>query len=117
MILPVQRGDIYRADLHPTEGSEQDGVRPVLVVSRDAINRNSPVVVIVPFTDASNKTKIYPSHVRIKCGTGGLKMDSIAVCEQVRAISKTRLKSSVGTLDRADMASVEAALKITLDLS
>jgi mRNA interferase MazF len=114
--LPVQRGDVYRANLTPTEGPEQDGVRPVLIVSRDAINRSSPLVVVIPLTDAANKTKIYPSHVRFKAGTAGLTMDSVALCEQVRAISKTRLKQKMGTLTRPEMTSVEAALKITLDL-
>lgn len=116
MLLPVHRGDVFRADLHPIQGQEQDGIRPVLVVSRDAINASSPVVVIVPFTDAANKTKTYPSHVRFKAGTGGLTKDSIALCEQVRAISKGRLQLALGSLNRADMTSIEAALKITLDL-
>jgi mRNA interferase MazF len=80
------------------------------------INQHSPVVVIVPFTDAANKTKIYPSHVRFPAGTGGLSLDSIAVCEQLRAISKTRLIKPLGKLDRSQIASVEAAIKITLDL-
>jgi mRNA interferase MazF len=116
LLLPVQRGDVFRADLYPTQGPEQDGIRPVLVVSRDAINASSPVVIIVPFTDAGNKTKTYPSQVRFKAGTAGLTLDSIALCEQVRAISKTRLRSALGRLSRAEMTSIEAALKITLDL-
>ena len=116
MLLPIERGDVLRANLHPTEGSEQDGIRPVVVISRDAINRNSPVVVIVPFTDAANKSKIYPSHVQFKAGTAGLSMDSIAICEQVRAISKGRFKAQLGKLNRSELARIEAALKITLDL-
>ena len=117
MQLPVQRGEVHFANLRPTQGAEQDGVRPVVIVSRDAINRSSPVVIIVPFTDAANKTKVYPSHVRFKAGTAGLTMDSIAICEQIRAISKTRLTQRLGSLSRADMAAIEAAIKITLDLS
>lgn len=116
MSLPVQRGDVLLARLQPTEGSEQSGIRPVVVVSRDAINRNSPVVVVVPFTDAANKTKIYPSHVRLEAGVAGLSMESIAVCEQIRAISKTRFTRTLGKLGRAEMASIDAAIKITLDL-
>lgn len=116
MQLPIERGDVFRANLYPTEGSEQDGIRPVVVVSRDAINRSSPVVVIVPFTDAANKPRTYPSHVRFKAGAAGLTMDSVAVCEQVRAISTSRLKSLLGKLNRAELASIEAALKIALDL-
>jgi len=114
--LPVQRGDVYLANLSPTQGSEQDGQRPVIVVSRDAINENSTVVIVVPCTDAANKKKIYPSHVRMKAGTGGLTIESVALCEQVRAISKDRLKKLLGTLPRPDIASLEASLKIALDL-
>lgn len=117
MLLPVQRGDVYLANLNPVQGSEQDGQRPVIVISRNAINDNSPIVVVVPCTDAANKKKIYPSHVRIKAGASGLTMDSVALCEQVRAISKDRLKRHMGTLSRAEIASIEASLRITLDLS
>jgi mRNA interferase MazF len=115
-LIQVERGHIFDAKLSPTEGSEQGGTRPVLVISRDAINRSSPVVVIIPFTDAANKTKIYPSHVRFQAGIGGLSIESIAVCEQIRAISKTRLIKLLGKLTRSELASVEATIKITLDL-
>jgi mRNA interferase MazF len=111
------RGDVFMASLDPSEGSEQGGTRPVVVVSRDAINKFSPVVVIASITAAENKKKIYPSHVKISAGTAGLTMDSIVICEQVRAISKTRLKQMLGKFDKATMTSIEAALKITLDLA
>jgi mRNA interferase MazF len=111
------RGELFMANLEPSQGSEQGGTRPVLVVSRDALNRFSPVVVVCSITDAANKKKIYPSHVRVPAGVGGLRLDSIVVCEQVRAISKTRLKEQLGKFDKSVMTSVEAALKITLDLS
>jgi mRNA interferase MazF len=104
------------ANLEPVQGSEQGGKRPVVVISRDALNRASPVVVVCSITDAANKTKIYPSHVRVALGKGGLTLDSIVICEQVRAISKTRLLQQLGKFDRSTMASIEAALKITLDL-
>jgi mRNA interferase MazF len=112
----VLRGDVLTADLEPVQGSEQGGSRPAVVVSRDAINRSSPVVVICPITEAANKTKFYPSHVRVASGTGNLKLDSIVVCEQVRAINKTRLSTPIGKFDKKVMTSIEAALKITLDL-
>jgi mRNA interferase MazF len=112
----VLRGDVFRADLEPHEGSEQGGIRPVVVISRDALNNASPVVVVAPITDAANKKKTYPSHVRVAAGKGGLTMDSIVICEQVRAISKTRLKHALGKFDKAILTSIEAALKITLDL-
>jgi len=104
------------ADLNPAEGSEQAGRRPVVVVSRDALNKFSSVVVICSITDAANKKKIYPSHVRVQRGYGGLTMESIVVTEQVRAISKTRLRNRLGNFNRETMASIENALKITLDL-
>jgi mRNA interferase MazF len=112
----VLRGDVFSASLEPVEGSEQGGTRPVVVISRDALNAASPVVVIAPMTDAGNKKKIYPSHVQVAAGTGGLTMDSIVVCEQIRAISKTRLRRSLGKFDRTVMTRIETALKITLDL-
>ena len=112
----VLRGDVFMANLEPRSGSEQGGTRPVVVVSRDAINRTSPVVVICPITDAANKKTIYPSHVKVPAGTGGLRLDSIIVCEQVRAISNTRLRNHVGHVNRTILTSIEAALKITLDL-
>lgn len=112
----VLRGDVFMANLDPSEGSEQAGTRPVVVVSRDALNKFSPIAVICPITDAANKTKIYPSHVRVQTGAAGLIMDSIVVTEQVRAISKTRLKKHIGSFDKKILTSIEAALKITLDL-
>lgn len=112
----VLRGDVFMASLEPVEGSEQGGTRPVVVMSRNAINESSPIVVIVSITDAANKKKIYPSHVQVPAGAGGLTMDSIVVCEQVRAISKTRLTRSLGKFDRTILTRIEAAIKITLDL-
>jgi mRNA interferase MazF len=117
MSLPPQRGDVFTADLEPHEGSEQGGTRPVVVVSRDALNKFSPIVVVVPITDAANKKKVYPSHVQVAAGIAGLTMDSLVLCEQVRAINKTRLKRQLGKLDKAKLTSIEAALKITLDLT
>ena len=117
MTSPILRGDVFMARLDPVEGSEQAGARPVVVVSRDALNKFSPVVVVVPLTDAANKKKVYPSHVKVVAGTGGLTMDSIVICEQVRAISKSRLRRLMGKLDKPALTSIEAALKITLDLT
>lgn len=95
----MNRGDIYRADLDPTEGSEQAGQRPVIIVSRDGINRSSPVVVVVPMTKFLAKKKIYPSHHLVKANSdNGLDVDSIAKCEQIRAIAKSRLSLKLGNL-------------------
>ncbi len=112
----VQRGDVFEANLNPSRDSEQGGTRPVLIIIRDAINRSSPVVIAIPFTDAANKTRTYPSHVRFTAGTAGLTLDSVATCEQVRAISKGRLGRHLGRLTRSDLAAIETALKQTLDL-
>jgi len=112
----VLRGDVFKANLDPSEGSEQGGTRPVVVVSRDALNKFSPIVVICSITDAEHKKKFYPSHVKVNSGTGGLAKDSIVICEQVRAISKNRLKNQLGKFDKPIMTQIEAALKITLDL-
>lgn len=113
---PPLRGDVFMANLEPHEGSEQGGTRPVVVVSRDALNRFSPVVVVCSITDAANKKKIYPGHVKVASGTGGLTMDSIVMTEQIRSISQSRLTRQLGKFDRPLMTSIEAAIKITLDL-
>jgi mRNA interferase MazF len=112
----MRRGDVYQADLNPAQGSEQAGTRPVIIVSRDAINENSPVVIIVPITGAENKSKLYPTHILLTAGTGGLTKDSIALAEQVRAITKTRLRVNMGQLRLEHMSLISAALKIAMDL-
>lgn len=107
---------MFEARLDPVEGSEQAGIRPVVVVSRDAINEASPVVVVVPFTTWKPERRIYPSHVVLRAPDGGLRADSIALGEQVRAIARTRLRSRWGTLSPESMQTLERALLITLDL-
>jgi mRNA interferase MazF len=110
------RGDIFSARLDPTEGSEQAGTRPVIVLSRDAINANSPVVVVVPVTDAANVKRAYPSHASLPKGAGGLKTESIAKAEQIRAIQISRFVGYYGRLDKTGIAAIEEAVKITLAL-
>ena len=116
MLPKPVRGDVFNARLAPTEGGEQAGTRPVVVVSRDSINANSPVVVIVPVTDASNVKRTYPSHAYLPKGCGGLKADSIAKTEQIRAIQVSRFVGYYGRLDRDAVARVDEAIKITLAL-
>ena len=111
-----RRGDVFLTRLDPIEGSEQAGTRPVVVVTRDAINANSPVVVIVPLTDAGNPTRIYPSHVRISKGSGGLRKDSVAKCEQIRAIAVSRLLTFWGKLANSEIAQIEQAIRTALAL-
>jgi mRNA interferase MazF len=112
----LKRGDIFEARLDPTEGSEQAGFRPVVIVSRDAINQASPVVVVVPCTTYRGTRRIYPSQVLLRASEGGLRVDSVALGEQVRAIAKTRLGQRWGTLSNEALRNLERALLITLDL-
>lgn len=112
----MNRGDVYDARLSPSEGSEQAGVRPVVIVSRNAINQNSPVTVIVPLTNAANLERPYPSNVMIAKGLGDLTVDSVALTAQIRAINVTRLIRFRGALPAAVMHEIDRALRITLDL-
>lgn len=108
---------MYRANLNPRKGSELSGIRPVIIVSRDAINRSSPVVIIVPVTDRANKSRLYPSHVEIPKGEGGLTLDSVAVCEALRALPTSLLETPImGHLQPSTMTKINAALKSALDL-
>ena len=110
------RGEIYFANLGPTTGSEQGGTRPVVIVSRNALNANAPIVIVVPLTSRENKRRLYPTHVELQAGATGLTKDSVALCEQMRAISKNRLTRRVGSLTAAKMSDVDMTLKIALDL-
>jgi mRNA interferase MazF len=112
----MNRGEVYQADLSPTQGSEQSGTRPVIIVSRDALNAVSTVVIVVPVTGRENKRRIYPSQLEIKARDGGLSKDSVALCEQLRAISKTRLKKRLGMLSNRTVAFLNLTVRITLDL-
>ncbi len=112
----MRRGDVCDARLSPTEGSEQAGIRPVIIVSREAINRYSPVIVVVPVTKAANVRRAYPSNVRLAKDDGGLTVDSVALGGQVRAIAKSRLLRCRGHLSAEAMRQVNEALRITLDL-
>lgn len=112
----MRRGDVYLARLNPVEGSEQAGRRPVILVSRDAINAASPVVVVVPCTSHHEGRRIYPSQIVLRAPEAGLRNDSIALGEQVRAVSKQRLVERWGALDPETMRYLDRALLITLDL-
>ena len=112
----MKRGDVFAARLDPVEGSEQAGTRPIIVVSRDAINRSSPVVVVVPCTTLRQGRRIYPNDVVLRASEGGLRADSVALGGQIRAIAKTRLTRHWGVLRPATLRKIDAALLITLDL-
>ena len=110
------RGSIYYADLNPGIGSEQCGIRPVLVVQNDIGNINSPTTIIAPLTDANNNKNILPTHVKLNA-TDYLKYDSIILLEQIRVIDKVRLKKFVSILSDKKKKEVNRALKIALDLT
>ena len=112
----VKRGDIYYADLSPVIGSEQGGVRPVLVVQNDVGNRYSPTVIAAAITSQINKAKL-PTHIEICAQEYGLSRDSVVLLEQVRTIDKKRLKEKIGHLDENMMGRVNTALEISLGIS
>ncbi|OGF52660.1 MAG: hypothetical protein A2Z21_10095 [Candidatus Fraserbacteria bacterium RBG_16_55_9] len=112
-----RRGEVYLVRLNPQEGSEQAGTRQVVVVSRDAINLHSPVIVICPLTNATHVLELYPSDVRVRAPEGGLRKDSVVLTGQVRAIAKSRLVRRLGELQPRILQQVEQALKITLGMS
>ncbi len=112
----MQRGDIYWVRLDPTEGSEQAGTRPAVIVSRNSINRASPVIVVCPVTSASNVTRFYPSDVLVQAPEGGLAVDSVILTLQVRAVAKARLSRRLGALKPATLQRLDHALDVTLDL-
>jgi mRNA interferase MazF len=112
----MKRGEIYDARLEPVEGSEQGGTRPVIIVSRDAINAYSPVVLAVPCTTYQTNKRIYPTQVLLTPPEGGLSNDSIAMADQVRVLSKSRLLRLRGMLSDRMMEQLNQALLIALDL-
>ena len=94
----VKRGEVFYADLSPVVGSEQGGVRPVLIVQNDVGNRHSPTVIAAAITSKQDKTNL-PTHIGIKAGTGGLTRDSVVLLEQVRTLDKRRLRERAGQID------------------
>jgi len=109
----VKRGDIFYADLSPVVGSEQGGVRPVLIVQNDIGNKFSPTVIIAAITSQINKSKL-PTHIEINAKDFGLAKDSVILLEQVRTIDKKRLREKIGRLDDKLMENVNEALSISL---
>ena len=112
----VHRGDIYYADLSPVVGSEQGGVRPVLIVQNDVGNRHSPTVICAAITSKMNKAKL-PTHIEIDASAYGIEKDSVILLEQLRTIDKRRLKDKVCHLDSAMLDKVNHALEISLELT
>jgi len=109
----VKRGELYFADLSPVIGSEQGGVRPVLVVQNDIGNKYSPTVIAAAITSKLNKAKL-PTHIEISSKEYGLEKDSVILLEQIRTIDKTRLKEKIGELNEFKMNQVNKAMMISL---
>ena len=114
--MNVRRGDIYYADLSPVVGSEQGGIRPVLIVQNDVGNRFSPTVIAAAITSQKDKARL-PTHIQLQSTGSGLARDSIVLLEQIRTLDKRRLKEHMGRLDDQSMSRVDQALEISFGLS
>ena len=114
--MNIKRGDIYYADLSPVVGSEQGGLRPVLIVQNDIGNRYSPTVIAAAITSKLGKAKL-PTHIEIHADRVGLSRDSIVLLEQIRTLDKRRLREKMGHLDEAMMAEVNRAISVSFGLT
>jgi mRNA interferase MazF len=115
-IVVIKRGDIFYADLSPVIGSEQGGIRPVLVVQNDIGNKYSPTVIAAAITSQINKAKL-PTHIELDAKEYGLQKDSVVLLEQIRTIDKRRLREKIGRLDDELMKKVNEALSISFGLT
>jgi mRNA interferase MazF len=112
----IKRGDVYYADLSPVVGSEQGGVRPVLIVQNDIGNKYSPTVIAAAITSQINKAKL-PTHIEISAWEYGLQKDSVILLEQIRTIDKKRLREKIGHLDDELMERVNEALGVSFGMT
>ena len=115
MITNIKRGDIFYADLSPVVGSEQGGLRPVLIIQNDVGNRYSPTVIAAAITSRMGKTRL-PTHIDIHADRVGLAKDSVILLEQIRTLDKRRLKEKMGHLDGAVMTQVNNAIAVSFGL-
>lgn len=113
--MNIKRGDIYYADLSPVVGSEQGGLRPVLIVQNDVGNKYSPTVIAAAITSKMGKAKL-PTHIDVPGEGVGLSRDSVILLEQIRTIDKKRLKEKMGHLDEVTMQSVNGAIQVSFGL-
>ena len=111
--MTVKRGELYSADLSPVVGSEQGGVRPVLVVQNDVGNRFSPTIIAAAITSKLDKARL-PTHVSLEAAKTGLAKNSVVLLEQIRTLDKRRLKERIGELSPLTMQKVNVALRISL---
>ncbi|HHU31436.1 MAG: type II toxin-antitoxin system PemK/MazF family toxin [Zhaonellaceae bacterium] len=114
--MQIRRGDVFYAQLNPVIGSEQGGVRPVLIVQNDIGNQYSPTTIVAAITSQIMKAKL-PTHVEISADKSGLEKDSVILTEQIRTIDKSRLKQKVVSLDEETMEKVNIAMEISLGLT
>ena len=114
--MVIARGEIWWANLSPSQGTEQSGIRPALIVQMDRANAASPHTIVAPLT-TKIRQKTLRSHVLLNAGEGGTTQDAVVLCEQIRVIDKGRLRNRMGTLAADRMDEVEVALKVILDLS
>ena len=110
----IKRGDMFYADLTPTIGSEQDGIRPVLVIQNDVGNKHSPTTIVAAITSKSTKTML-PTHHSINA-VSGLDKDSVVLLEQIRTIDKRRLWECIGVIGQSDMQEIDKALAVSVGL-
>jgi len=115
MTIVVKRGDIFYADLSPVIGSEQGGIRPVIIIQNDVGNKYSPTVIVAAITSQINKAKL-PTHVEISSEEYGLNKDSVVLLEQIRTLDKKRLKEKIGHMTESDTQKVDEALTISVGL-
>ena len=113
--MAVHRGEIYYADLSPVVGSEQGGVRPVLIVQNEVGNRFSPTVIAAAITSQPEKADL-PTHIHVQADRNGLQKDSIVLLEQIRTLDKRRLRERMGRLSDADMRQVDQAISVSFGL-
>ena len=113
--LDIKRGYLYYADLSPVVGSEQGGVRPVLIIKNDIVNKYSQTVIVAAITSQINKAKL-PTHIEISAHEYGLNKDSVILLEQIRTIDKKRLREKIGCLDKNMMLKVYNSLQLSLGL-
>ena len=114
--MNIKRGDIYYADLSPVIGSEQGGVRPVLIVQNNMGNRYSPTVIAAAITSQQSKANI-PTHILIESEASGLQKNSVVLLEQVRTIDKKRLREKMGSINPSTMSRIDEAISISMGLS
>ncbi len=111
----IKRGDIYYADLSPVVGSEQGGMRPVLIVQNDVGNKHSPTVIAAAITSQINKARL-PTHIELSANSYGLTKDSVILLEQIRTIDKRRLREKMGNIDTSLMSRIDTSIAVSFGI-